>query len=164
MVYSPTAPYSLVKLDYSVSMGDYKHTSGPDKPIVVHMVQVPTAANTGLDVRQQLRMGRAELLGRSFDDMEAEIRTQLAAVMNVSDAELESLIEAITINRWSHGYSYEETSLFDDEDYTAVTIDTARQRHGNIAIANSDAGWSPYMHAAIDEAWRAVNELSGKES
>ena len=164
MVYSPTAPYSLVKLDYSVSMGDYKHTSGPDKPIVVHMVQVPTAANTGLDVRQQLRMGRAELLGRSFDDMEAEIRTQLAAVMNVSDAELESLIEAITINRWSHGYSYEETSLFVDEDYTAVTIDTARQRHGNIAIANSDAGWSPYMHAAIDEAWRAVNELSGKES
>lgn len=59
MVYSPTAPYSLVKLDYSVSMGDYKHTSGPDKPIVVHMVQVPTAANTGLDVRQQLREGES---------------------------------------------------------------------------------------------------------
>lgn len=163
MVYAPTAPYSLVKLDYSVSMGDYQHTTGPDKPIVVHMVQVPTAANTGLDVRQQLRMGRAELLGRSFADMETEIRTQLAGIMDVSLSELDSLIVAITVNRWSHGYSYEETSLFDTEDSAERTINIARQRHGKIAIANSDSAWAPYMHAAIDQAWRAVNELTEQE-
>jgi spermidine dehydrogenase len=145
-------------------MGGYQHTTGPDKPIVVHMVQVPTAANTGLDVRQQVRIGRAELLGRSFADMEAEIRTQLAAIMDVSDAELDSLIEAITINRWSHGYSYYENSLFEDESYAEATINTARQRHGQITIANSDAGWDPYMQGAIDEAWRAVNELTGQEA
>lgn len=162
-LYSPTAPYSLVKLDYPVNMGGYTHASGPDEPIVVHMVQVPTAANTGLDVRQQMRMGRAELLGRSFAEMEQEIRSQLSAILGISDTELEPLIEAITVNRWSHGYSYEETSLFDTEASAERTINQARKRHGQIAIANSDAAWSPYMHAAIDEAWRAVNELTGQE-
>ncbi|GAB2715235.1 FAD/NAD(P)-binding protein [Halomonas garicola] len=162
-MYAPTAPYSLVKLDYPVSMGGYEHASGPDDPIVVHMVQVPTAANTGLPVRQQLRMGRAELLGRSFADMEAEVRQQLAATLAVSDAELDELISAITVNRWSHGYSYEETSLFDTTPEAERTIKLARQRHGRIAIANSDAGWSPYMHAAIDQAFRAVDELTGEE-
>jgi spermidine dehydrogenase len=34
-----------------------------------------------------------------------------------------------------------------------------RQRCGNIAIANSDAGANAYTDVAIDEAWRAVNEL-----
>ncbi|MCK0104895.1 NAD(P)/FAD-dependent oxidoreductase [Marinobacter sp. S0848L] len=162
-LYSPTAPYSLVKLDYPVNMGGYQHAKGPEEPIVVHMVQVPTAANTGLDVRQQLRMGRAELLGRSFAEMEQEIRAQLSAILNLSPGDLDGLIEAITINRWSHGYSYEETSLFDTEESTERTIHQARQRHGQISIANSDAAWSPYMHAAIDEAWRAVNELTGQE-
>lgn len=162
-LYSPTAPYSLVKLDYPVNMGNYTHASGPEDPIVVHMVQVPTAANTGLDVRQQMRMGRAELLGRSFADMEHEIFSQLSAILGISDTELESLVDAVTINRWSHGYSYEETSLFDTTESAERTINLARKRHGQIAIANSDAGWSPYMHAAIDEAWRAVNELTGQE-
>jgi spermidine dehydrogenase len=35
-----------------------------------------------------------------------------------------------------------------------------RERCGNIAIANSDAGAGAYTQVAIDEAWRAVNELA----
>ena len=34
-----------------------------------------------------------------------------------------------------------------------------RQPFGNIAIANSDAGADAYTHTAIDQAWRAVNDL-----
>lgn len=161
-LYAPTAPYSLVKLDYPVNMGGYTHARSPDDPIIVHMVQVPTVPNTGLDVRQQLRMGRSKLLGMSFDEMETEIRQQLGAILATVNEPLDPLIKAITINRWSHGYSYEETSLFDDSDQAGQTINLARQAHGQVAIANSDSGWSPYMHAAIDEAWRAVNELNGE--
>jgi spermidine dehydrogenase len=29
----------------------------------------------------------------------------------------------------------------------------------NVTIANSDAGWAAYAHAAIDQAYRAVSEL-----
>ena len=35
-----------------------------------------------------------------------------------------------------------------------------RQRFGSIAIANSHAGDDAYAHVAIDQAWRAVYELS----
>jgi hypothetical protein len=35
----------------------------------------------------------------------------------------------------------------------------ARQKIGNVVIANSDAVWKPYAHSAIHEAWRAVGEL-----
>lgn len=162
-LYAPTAPYTLMKLDYPVNMGGYHHAKGPDEPIVVHMVQVPTAPNTGLGVRQQLRMGRAELLGRSFAEMEAEIRQQLGATLGIADEELDSLITAITINRWSHGYSYYESSVFDTTPEAERTIELARRRHGQITIANSDSDWSPYMHSAIDQAFRAVNELIGQE-
>ena len=37
-----------------------------------------------------------------------------------------------------------------------------RKRAGRVAFANADSAWDPYAHAAIDEARRAVDELSGK--
>ncbi|ORM66751.1 hypothetical protein HA44_22150 [Mixta gaviniae] len=69
-------------------------------------------------------------------------------------------ILAITVNRWSHGYSYFLNGLFDDEDEAQNIIATARQPVGRITIANSDADWSPYANSAIDQAWRAVSELA----
>ena len=69
-------------------------------------------------------------------------------------------ILAITVNRWPHGYARDHLDLED----TAWNVEprpeiVGRQRFGNIAIANSDAGADAYTHAAIDQAWRAVNEL-----
>jgi spermidine dehydrogenase len=37
-----------------------------------------------------------------------------------------------------------------------------RQRSGNIAIANSDAGMGAYTDVAIEQAHRAIDELLGK--
>jgi spermidine dehydrogenase len=37
----------------------------------------------------------------------------------------------------------------------------ARQRAGNVAIANTDAGGDAWVHFAIDQAERAVRELVG---
>ena len=69
-------------------------------------------------------------------------------------------IAAITVNRWSHGYSYASSTLFDPRGEKAL-IARARRPAGRVAIANSDAGWSPYAHAAIDQAQRAVTEVLG---
>ena len=71
-------------------------------------------------------------------------------------------IEAITVNRWSHGYAYEYNSLFDPRwaEGEAPHV-VGRQRFGRIAIANADAAARAYTDAAIDEAWRAVTELRG---
>ncbi|AWB35096.1 NAD(P)-binding protein [Orrella marina] len=158
-IYSPAAPYSRVKLDYPVDLGGYQHPRDPARPIGLHMVHVPTVAGSGLPNRDQSRIGRAILLGTTFEQHEQIIRDQLQGMLGQAGFNHETDILAITVNRWSHGYSYIVNTLFDDEDQSEQTMRLARQPVGQITIANSDAGWSPYAHAAIDQAWRAVNEL-----
>ncbi|WP_368164404.1 NAD(P)-binding protein [Aeromonas sp. R6-2] len=158
-IYAPAAPYSRVKLDYPVDLGGYGHARRPDQPVCLHMVYVPTQAGSGLSAREQARIGRAQLLGMPFEQHEQMIREQLQAMLGEAGFDHEQDILAITVNRWAHGYAYAGNSLFDDEDQSERWIEQARQPVGQVAIANSDAGWSPYAHAAIDEAWRAVKEL-----
>lgn len=158
-VYAPGAPYSRVKLDYPVSLGGYQHPHDPNQPIGLHMVYVPTLPGSGLSAREQSRKGRAMLLGTSFDAHEQMIREQLQAMLGPAGFDHQRDIQAITVNRWSHGYSYAINGLFDDEDEAQKIIERARAPVGNIVIANSDSDWSPYAHSAVDQAWRAVNEL-----
>lgn len=159
-VYAPTAPYSRVKLDYPVSMGGYQHPRDPNKPIGLHMVYVPTLPGSGLSPREQSRKGRALLLGTPFEVHEQMIREQLQGMLGAAGFDHQRDIQAITVNRWSHGYSYFLNGMFDDEDESQKIIETARQPIGKIVIANSDSDWSPYANSAIDQAWRAVNELA----
>ena len=65
------------------------------------------------------------------------------------------------MNRWPHGYAYEYNSLYDPdwpEDQQPCVI--GRQPFGRISIANSDAEAFAYTNAAIDQAYRAVNEVA----
>lgn len=71
-------------------------------------------------------------------------------------------IEAITANRWAHGYAY-EYDWYSDRDLPPGPRPNVigRAPFGNITIANSDSAARAYTDAAIDEAWRAVRELPG---
>jgi hypothetical protein len=70
-------------------------------------------------------------------------------------------IRAITVNRWSHGYSYSSAlTLGDDPDELPRYRDEFRKRAGNIAVAGADAGWNASIEVATDEAARAVDELT----
>ncbi|MCK2180127.1 NAD(P)/FAD-dependent oxidoreductase [Hafnia paralvei] len=159
-IYSPAAPYSRVKLDYPVNMGGYEHPRDPNQPIGLHMVYVPTLPGSGLSPREQSRKGRAVLLGTPFEVHEKMIREQLQGMFGAAGFDHQRDIQAITVNRWSHGYSYFLNGLFDDEKEAEQIIHTARQPIGRITIANSDSDWSPYANSAVDQAWRAVNELT----
>ncbi|WP_454255929.1 NAD(P)-binding protein [Pseudomonas sp. Marseille-Q8238] len=158
-IYAPSQPYSRVKLDYPVDIGGYTHPRAPNQPIGLHMVYVPTSPNSGMDARTQARVGRTKLYSMSFEQMETAIRDQLQAMLGPAGFDHQKDILAITVNRWSHGYSYFSNSLFDDEEDSEKLMNLARQKVGNVTIANSDAAWDAYAHAAIDEAWRAVGEL-----
>ncbi len=157
--YSPGAPYSRVKLDYPVSMGGYQHPQTPDDPMCIHMVHVPTYPGSGMSAREQFRKGRAWLLGTTFDSHEQIIRNQLQEMFGHVGFDHQRDIAAITLNRWAHGYAYYASPLFDDMEKIPGIIANGRKPIGRIAIANSDSDWSAYAHAAIDQAWRAVNEL-----
>ncbi|EGH4467552.1 NAD(P)-binding protein [Campylobacter lari] len=165
-IYSPKMPYARTKLDYPVDMGGYHHPRDPKKPICVHMVCSPLAfANIQgidldeMDARDRARVGRNLLFTMSFEEHEKIIRDQLQGMLGSAGFNHEKDIKAIVVNRWGHCYSYTENSLFDDSEEAQKTIELARKPFGNIVIANSDSDWSAYMHSAIDQAYRAVNEL-----
>ena len=156
---APMAFFSQAALDFPVSMGGYRHSQNPDEPIVVHLTHVPGAPNSGLDARAQFHIGQAKLFAMTFADFEDRIRDQLDRMLGPGGFDSRHDIAAITVNRWPHGYSYVQNSLFDGDDYEDRVLSVARQRFGRVAIANSDAAGDAYAHLAIDQAARAVQEL-----
>ncbi|ASV37045.1 spermidine dehydrogenase [Pseudomonas sp. NS1(2017)] len=159
-IYAATQPYSRIKLDYPVSMGGYDHPRDPAQPIGLHMVYVPTSPNSGMNARDQARAGRGKLYGQTFEQLEAQLRDQLQRMLGPGGFNHETDILAITVNRWSHGYASFSNSLFDDADQSEAWMNLAKKPVGHVSIANSDAAWSAYAHAAIDEAYRAVGEIA----
>ena len=156
---APMSFFSHVALDFPVDLGGYRHPRDPAAPIVLHLVHVPGAPNSGLDARAQFHIGQAKLLAMTFADFETRIRESLNRMLGPGGFDSARDIAAITVNRWPHGYGYVANSLFDPEDYDDRVVKLARQPSGRVAIANSDAGGDAYAHLAINEAARAVQEL-----
>lgn len=162
-VHEISAPMSFhcrVKLDYPVSLGGYRHPRKPSEPMCLHMVHVPNESNPGMEARDMFRIGRMKLLEMTFADFEKHVRDDLDRMLGPGGFDSRRDIAAITVNRWSHGYSYGVNSLFDEGDQEA-TVTEARRPFGRVAIANSDSDWHAYAHTAIDQAARAVREVTG---
>jgi spermidine dehydrogenase len=155
----PGSWHRMAMLDFPVSIGDYRFSPDPDEAIVVHMSRALT--HPGLPPRDQSRAGHYELLGTSFEMIEREIRTHLGGMLGAGGFDPARDIEAIAVNRWPHGYAPAPNPLF-DPDYGPgeAPHEVGRRRFGRVAIANSDSGARAYLDAAIDQAWRAVGELS----
>ncbi|MFI4889790.1 MAG: NAD(P)-binding protein [Steroidobacterales bacterium] len=147
------------KLDFPVSLGGYRYSSGPSEPVCLHLQYIPIAPNQGLSMREQYRLGHARLYAMSFADYEKEMRDELQRMLGPAGFSFDHDVGAITVNRWPHGYAYTPTPLFDEPVTQAGIEALARQKIGRITIANSDAGWDAYTHVAIDQAHRAVQEL-----
>lgn len=157
-IYGVNTFHSRIKLDYSVKMGGYSGPTDPSQPIVVHMVHIPTVP-ASTDVRAALRQSRKTFFAIKPEDFEKHIIDDLTRMLGPGGFNAQIDIAAINVNRWSHGYAFGANTLIESKAESTRIMNLARQRVGNITIANSDAGWSAYAHTAIDEAYRAVNEL-----
>jgi spermidine dehydrogenase len=148
-------------LDFPVSLDGYRFSAGPSAPACIHLVHTPCAPNQGLNMREQYRAGRTRLYTMSFGDFERDIRDELGRMLGPAGFDFDRDVAAMTVNRWPHGYAYTPTPLYDDPVQQKRIAALARRRLGRIAIANSDSGWDAYTHVAIDQAHRAVVELTG---
>lgn len=145
-------------LDFPVSMGRYRFSASPDDPILVFMERTP--CKPGLPERDQHRAGRYELLATPWQTLEREVRSQLGRMLGGHGFDPARDIAGITVNRWSHGFTYEYNALFDPVwDPGRAPNEIARRPFGRITIANADAGAFAYTNVSIDEARRAVAEL-----
>jgi spermidine dehydrogenase len=158
-VSAPGCYFTEFELDHRVSIGNYHCTKQPDQPIVLAMARYP--CSPGLPARSQHRAGRANLYATSFETFERNIRQQLARTLGPGGFDPASDIAAITVNRWPHGYAYQYNSLWDPfwlEGGPLPCVE-ARKPFGRIAIANADADAYAYTDCAINQAYRAVNDL-----
>jgi spermidine dehydrogenase len=154
----PGMYHSSINLDQAVNIGGYKSPQSPDDPILVHMLRTP--CQPGLSAREQQRAGHYDLLATPFETFERNIRDQLGRALRGGGFDPARDIEAITVNRWPHGYAYEYNPMWDpDWPEGKRPCDIARRRFGRIAIANSDAAAAAYTDQAIDQGFRAVQEL-----
>jgi len=159
-IYSPGMYHTYVNLDLPVSVGGYECARKPEEPIVVHMMKA--ACQPGLPARRQHSAGRIELYTTDFDTIERSVRDQLSRMLGAGGFDSARDIAAVTVNRWPHGYAYEYNSLFDSFwlEGGQTPCEVARKPFGRIAIANSDAGAYAYTDEAINQAYRAVNEIT----
>jgi spermidine dehydrogenase len=157
-IVAPGGYHTYTALDFPVSLGKYQFPSKPEEPAVLFMLRTP--CKPGLPVRDQNRAGRAELLQTPYSKFERNIREQLGRMLGGAGFDPARDIEGIIVNRWAHGYAFTPFGLdlpqwkMGQEPWVL-----GRQRFGRIAIANSDAGASAYTDTAIDQAFRAVNEI-----
>ena len=159
-IHAPGAYWNSVSLNWPVDIGEYRSPRSPEEPNLLHLTRTP--CKPGLPAREQHKAGRMELLVSPFELFERKIRDQLARTLGAGGFDPARDIEAITVNRWPHGYGYEYNPLFDPEwpDGQQPHM-LGRKRFGRIAIANSDSGATAYTDIAIDQAFRAVSELCG---
>jgi spermidine dehydrogenase len=159
-IMAPGGYHSFIALDFPVSVGEYKFSSKPEEPAALFMLRTP--CSPGAPRRDQYRAGRYELLNTKFETIERNIREQLQRMLGGAGFDAARDIEAITVNRWAHGYAY-EYDWYSDRDLPPGPRPNVigRARFGNITIANSDSAARAYTDAAIDEAYRAVRELPG---
>jgi spermidine dehydrogenase len=102
-------------------------------------------------------------LTTTFETFERKIRDQLGRSLQGGGFDPARDIEAITVNRWPHGYAYSYNTLEDPIEWCLFASDDrpcviGRRRFGRISIANSDAAASTHTDSAIDEAHRATRE------
>jgi spermidine dehydrogenase len=160
----PGSYFGNFRLSDPINIGDYHHAKSPEEAIIVNMYRTPLAP--GLPAQEQWQAGRHDLLTTSFEDFERNIRDQLGRVLSNGGFDPARDIEAITVNRWPHGYAYGQNPETGEIAYKLdeVPAETApwlaaRQPFGRIAIANSDAAANAMTEGAIGQAHRAVTDL-----
>jgi len=150
-----------VGIDFPVSVGNYRFAQSPNEPVLLHLSKV-FAQSGAANAREQFKLARWQLFNLSFSEMERSIRDLLNRALGAGGFNAARDIEAITFNRWAHGYAYEymrpwDTYWPDGE----LPIFRARKPWGRIAIANADSGAYAYAHSALDQGIRAVRDLLG---
>jgi len=157
---APGSYFASLILEQPVSVGGYRHSQSPDQPIVMTMLR--GYETPGLHIKDQFRLGRAEMYATSFESFERNTREQLGRTLGSHGFDPALDIQGITVNRWGHGYAYWYSPLYDDFLTTGGEPPhlRARQPFGNIAIANTASAADDSTELAIDMAARALVELT----
>ena len=132
-------------------IGAYRPEHRPDQPTVLSMFRY--LRKPGHPIDEQLKLNRYELEATPFEEIERQVRTELAHVLGPWGFDPAQDIKAITVNRWGHGYI-----VFPRPDVEAPHQVRGKQRLRRISFCGADAAGSPWTQGAFREAHRAAHE------
>ena len=159
--YCPGRMHAKTWLIKGANTAGYKEGSDIQGPVPVMFWGMVAPPRPDAPIHDQSRQSRRIMLRMTFEDYEREVRTVLDGMLSPAGFNAAEDILAITVNRWPHGYAYGYRDLWDPEwEAGQAPHEIARRSVGNIVIANCDAAASAYTQASIEEAFRAINELS----
>ena len=147
--------------DFPVSMGSYEFPSDPNEPMIVQFWADPSADEPASTPKEGAAAARARMWDTTFADYELWMREALVGALGDGGFDPATDIEAITISRWPHGYAYEymrPNDAFWPDGPTPTEVASAP--FGRYAFANSDRAPRAWVHVAIEQAHRAVQELN----
>jgi spermidine dehydrogenase len=135
----------------------------PDEPATLSFTVVPTGHTTTPQLAAY-EVGRQQLLEMSFEDLESALFDVIDRTVNTSGGDFDPArdVQSLMINRWNYGYAHEFTSVWDPSLFGPFGDQPhvkGRVPFHNVSIANSDAQAFAYTHSAIQEGYRAVQDL-----
>lgn len=154
VAYAPGAYFQYCQMDFPVRMGGQVPAQSPDDAAVLLMIRLPAPLLDAPSPHDQIRVGRGEVLGTEFPHYEAQVVRQLQAMYGAHGFDAERDVAALTVNRWGHGYTWDE-ARFEGEPAHRLSA----RAHGHIHMAGADSTGRAYTDAAIDAAWRVVEEM-----
>jgi len=156
----PGRMHGSVFMFKGINTGGYSHKFADNSPVPLTFWGSISPPEDVVDVKEQMRASRAKMLALTFEDYEREVRTVLKGLLGPAGFDVKRDVLAITVNRWPHGYANDYLDLWTPEwPEGKAPHEIASRPFGNITMANADAGADAYTHVAIDEAYRAVQEL-----
>jgi spermidine dehydrogenase len=156
----PGRMHARIFMFKGINTGGYQHKFADNGPVPLTFWGSIAPPVDVVDLKDQMRASRAKMLALTFEDYEREVRTVLKGLLGPAGFDMKRDVLAITVNRWPHGYAHDYLDLWDPEwPEGKAPHQIASRPFGNITMANADAGADAYTHVAIDEAYRAVQEL-----
>ena len=141
-------------------IGDDKPNLDPDSPIVLTFYVSFEKANMGYTAQEQSRLGRMELLTKSYMDYEREIRQQMVRMFGASGFDARNDIAGIILNRWGHAYVTPTPGFFYDSNGGPGYADIIKSTpHGRISFGHSEVRGYQHWGPAAAEGSRAVDQI-----
>jgi spermidine dehydrogenase len=129
----------------------------PDKPTVLTMF-VPFLS-PGLPVAEQAVVGRMQLFGLSYAQIERAVRQQLTILFAGAGFDATRDIAGITTNRWGHAYVAQPPGFYFGRDGEPPPRDVVRAGYGRIGFAHSELQGAQSWTGAVEEGQRAARAL-----
>ena len=104
---APKCFWDSVEIDFPVSVGSYKFADKPSDPVLLHLSKLPLSGDAACRRATRPRPGAIRWSTSPSRTWSAKSATCSAARLQDGGFDPARDIEAITCNRWSHGYALE---------------------------------------------------------